>query len=228
MNYKNILLALAALAILAGGTGYYLLTRPTKTASQTVAPTPNAAGTSETTKLPGFNIVSLSSRANFSIYELLNGKDKTVIGTTNQITGAVDMDRNDLSSATFSDFRINARTFQTDSSQRDNAIRRMILKTEDDANEFIVFKPTGVTGTPAKAEIGQEFAFAIKGNLTISGVTKEVTFTGKSKFTNDTTFSGSVQTMVKRSDFNLIVPNLSFLANVSDDVTITFDFIASK
>lgn len=228
MNYKNIALGLVAVAVLAGGTGYYLLTRPTKAASQTVAPTPNATGTSATTKLPGYNIVSSSSQANFSIYELLNGHDKTVIGTTNQITGAVDMNRNDLSGVTFSNIRINARTFQTDSSQRDNAVRRMILKTDNDANEFIVFKPTSVAGTPAKAEIGQEFTYTIKGDLTISGVTKETTFTGKGKFTTDTTFAGSAETTVKRSDFNLVVPNLSFLANVSDDVKLTFSFIALK
>lgn len=234
---KNILFAVLAIVVLAGAGGYYMMNAPTKAPSQiAVTPTTTSNGTQATEPTPsstqpvlaGFNIVPESSKASFSIYEKLRGEDVTVIGTTNQITGAVEMDRMDLSKATFSEIRVNARTFQTDSTQRDNTTRRAILKTESDANEFITLKPTSVTGAPASAEIGTEFTYTIKGDLTITGVTKEVTFDGKGKFVSETEFVGSAEASVKRSDYNLIVPDLPFLADVADNVGLSIEFTAKK
>jgi len=223
--------------IFAGFIAYSTLTAPTKAPStppivsdKRLEPTPTNEPVTPINDTPTntYGIVMTSSKTTFSIFEMLRGEPRTVIGTTTNVSGYIDVDPTDLKKATISEIRINARSFATDSSQRDNMIRRTILKTEDDANEFIVFTPKSVKGLPASAAIGMEFTFNVTGDLLIAGVTKETTFQGTGKFTSDTELTGTAKTKVKRADFNIIIPNLPFLADIADEVPLQIDFIAKK
>jgi polyisoprenoid-binding protein YceI len=245
-------LAVIVVLVLGGGGFYFYATAPTKAPSVLVTdqddtanrenvpnqPTPaeqrqNVMVASGTVMAPPvadgkFHIVSDQSTASFTLNELLRGQPVVVIGKTSQVSGAVQADPANLAATTFETFKINARTFVTDSDMRNNAIRRMILKTEDDANEFIEFTPKTVTGAPAKAVIGQAFTYKITGDLKVSGTTKEVTFDGTGTFVSADQISGSVQTKIHYPDFGVTVPNLPFLANVDQDTTLKLDFIAKK
>ncbi len=246
----------AVVVVLLGGAGVYAyVTAPTKAPSTVVGTQPQmdhagmvmdngqmmATNTDQTAMMMAsgtmmmapladgkYHIVPEQSTASFSLEEDLRGNHITVLGTTNQVTGAIKVDRTNLTTAQFDPIRINARTFVTDSEQRNNAIRRMILKTEDDANEYIEFTPKSVTGVPAKAELGQSFTFKVTGDLRVSGTTKEVTFDGTGSFTTEDQIAGTAQTKVHYPDFGVSVPNLPFLANVDQDTTLKIDFVAKK
>ncbi len=234
----------AAIVILLGGAGVYAyVISPTKAPSTVMEEgrmmNPSgangegammASGTTMTQPVADgrYHIVPAESTASFSLEEDLRGTHITVLGTTSQISGALKADPANLTTAEFDTIRINARTFVTDSEQRNNAIRRMILKTENDANEFIEFMPKSVTGAPASATIGQPFTFKATGDLKVSGVTKEVTFDGTATFVSNDEIKGSAQTKVHYPDFGVTVPNLPFLANVDQDTTLKLDFVAKK
>jgi polyisoprenoid-binding protein YceI len=242
---KKALIALAVIVLLgiAGAAAYAFITSPTKAPSSTPTsqtpperpmggqpqtPAPEASAPSTDSPSGTYRIIPESSKASFSIFEMLRGEPKTVVGTTSNISGYFDANPSDLTEASISAIRINARTFQTDSNQRDNTTRRAILKTEDDANEFIVFTPSAMEGLPASAKIGDEVTYRITGDLLVSGITKEATFEGKGKFISDTEFNGTASTTVLRSDYNLIVPSFPFLADVADIVSLQIDFVAKK
>lgn len=238
---KTLAIALAVLVLFgaAGIAAYSYITSPTKGPSQVVntpsKPAPVEQKPVELSTAPAenmgegaFRIDTASSKATFSIFEMLRGEPKTVIGTTTNISGEFMVDMNDLAEAKLGTIYINARTFSTDSSQRDNTTRRAILKTEDDANEFIVFKATDIDGLPTSTATGTALTYSITGDLTISGVTKPAVFNGSGTFNSENEFAGTASTTVKRSDFNLIVPSLPFLADVADEVPLTIEFVAKR
>lgn len=239
------LIAVIAIALVGAGVYAYVIS-PTKAPSAMVDDRTggaamtggvmtggNAMNASGTTAMPAMNdgkyhIVAEQSKASFSLEEDLRGTHITVTGVTSQVSGAVKADRTNLTAIQLDPIRINARTFVTDNESRNNAIRRMILKTEDDANEFIEFIPKSVTDVPATADVGQAFPFKVVGDLKVSGTTKEVTFTGTAKFVSDTQLSGTAETKVHYPDFGVTVPNLPFLANVDQDTTLKIEFVAQK
>ncbi|MCK9361170.1 YceI family protein [Patescibacteria group bacterium] len=241
-NLKIALAVVIVLAVAGGAYAFYLVGTPTKAPSQPVAapngqnPPPALPEASENIPVPMmatgtesiFRIDAQASKAEFTLNEVLRGEPKTVVGTTNNVSGEIAVDPEHTDQARIGTIRINARTFKTDSEQRNRAIVRMIFKSEDDANEFIEFTPTQIVGVPTSTKAGEEFAFIVTGDLTISGVTKSTTFEGKGQFVSDTEIKGALETMVHYGDFNLAVPNLPFLANVDQDVKLLFEFVAKK
>jgi polyisoprenoid-binding protein YceI len=232
---KKGLIAVLAFVVLVGigGIGAYAyMTAPTKGPTQMTPPPrqqPKPLTAADQTTADAitlgagqtlFQINSASSVATFTLNEVLRGNPKTVVGTsTGMIAGQIGYDKTNPASSTIGTIKLNARTFVTDEEMRNNTIRRMILKTEDDANEFITFKPTLITGATS--------TFTITGDLTIAGVTKPVTFNANTTLNSDGTLSIHASTTVKRGDFNLVIPNFPFLANVQDEVVLNLNLIAT-
>lgn len=225
---KAFILVIAFFGVVGIG-AYAYVVRPTKAPSE--PPATDQQNTTANNETPDngstYTIVSERSSATFSLDEELRGEHVTVVGTTNSVSGSVTADRNDLSDAQIAVIRVNARTFLTDSEQRNNAIRRLILKTENDANEFITFTTKSISGMPASAEVGQSFPFEATGDLYVAGTTKEVTFRGTAMFDSDSEISGSAETLLHYPDFGITVPDLPFLANVEKDVLLKINFVAT-
>lgn len=204
-------------------------------ALDTTAATDTEATTAETAATGGeagtsvqvFMIDQSQSTARFTLDEELMGSPKTVVGATNLVDGAISIDLSDLSKTTISPIQIDARGFATDSDRRDGAIQRFVLGSNSDENRYIVFTPTAITGFPATAAVGDTFELQIAGDLTISGVTKAVTFVTRVTVNSETQISGLATAQVLRSDFNLTIPSVPNVANVTDEVLLEFQFIAS-
>ncbi len=245
MQQKHYIIAGILILIVVGVSSYAYLVAPTKGPSQPIAPVANEAPKNpepvteptptptETTKLPEeqerYTIVSSESSATFELDELLRGEPVTVIGINKgEVSGDFIINRQNLPASTIGTVRVNARTFVTDSEQRNNAIRRMILKTEDDANEFITFKATSVTGLPTTIADDKSFNFKIVGDLTVSGTTKPATFDAMGQFKADGTFTAQASSIIKRGDFNIVVPSLPFLANIEEEVELSLQLVAKK
>ena len=174
-----------------------------------------------------FTIDPAQSQARFTLDEELMGSPKTVVGATQAVEGAITIDLADPAKTAIGPIQIDARSLATDSSRRDGAIQRFILGTSNDANRYIVFTPTAIAGVPAKAAVGDTLELQVTGDLTISGVSKPVTFATTVKVDSENQLSGLATAQVLRSDFNLSIPSVPSVANVTDEVKLELEFVAT-
>jgi polyisoprenoid-binding protein YceI len=206
-----------------------LTTPPLADATTTTA---DGTGTSE---VPGitsggvaaFVVDGAQSTATYEVDEILRGNPNRVVGVTNEVAGQVAFDPSDLSTVQFSEILINARTFETDSSNRDRQVRGpVVLDSGNDEFEFISFAVTSVEGLPASVAVGETVTAQVVGDLTIKGTTQEVTFDLMVALTDGSTVAGTATAVVLRSDFGIDIPQVPGVAGVDDDVTLILDFVA--
>ncbi|HEY0908312.1 MAG TPA: YceI family protein [Candidatus Paceibacterota bacterium] len=218
---KIIWIIIAVIAVAAIATFAYFLkpvSAPSQDINEVTSKLPAGSATSSV-----YRISQKESLVTFTMNELLRGKPFLVVGTTTQIAGdiAVKDGKFDIG-----ELAINAKTLVTDSASRNGAIARAILKSETPGNEFMIFRPSSNDFTGALA-MGKEVSFNVMGDLTISGVTKPVTF--KVTATVEAgKVTGTATTTLKRSDFNLKIPDLSFIANVDDEFPVTAKIVADR
>mgnify|MGYP001557956316 FL=1 len=175
-----------------------------------------------------YRISQNQSRVEFNINEVLNGQPNTVVGTTNQVAGDILLDIESPPNSQIGAVRVNARTLKTDSSQRDGAISRFIIKSDNDNYEFIDFTTTQISGLPEKIIPGEKFNFQIIGDLKVVKTTRQVVFDAVFELTPENNLKGLAQSVVKYTDFGLTIPNVPFVANVEDRVILKIDFLAEK
>lgn len=165
-----------------------------------------------------YTISNTGSRAQYELDETLKGNPKHVVGTTAAVTGQIQVEAGVV---TIGDIAVNARTFKTDAEKRDNAVGRYILKSEEPANEFITFRNITVSSSSGLMEIGKTVMADATGDLTIAGVTKPTTFRVEGALKEGGFLEGTATATVKRSDFDLKIPEIESVANVSDEVLLT-------
>ena len=123
---------------------------------------------------------------------------------------------------------VNARTLQTDSSLRDRAIRGpVVLNSASDEFELITFDPMAIDGLPDTLSVGDSARFTVTGDLTIKGTTQSVTFAVDASWPQQDRIEGSATATVDRTDFGIDIPNAPGVADVSEEVTLTLDFVAT-
>lgn len=233
-SVKKISLGIALLIPITGFGAFAHLTRPIAEPSQSgqavidamVGEDQNAAGGTVITDR--FELVSAESQARFEIDEILNDQPVRVVGVTSDVTGSIVLIPGALAESSVTPIVVNARTLKTDNERRNGALGRMILKSEDPANEFITFVPTALNDLPASLAVGETISFKVTGNLTVSGTTKEVTFDATATYESADRVTGSASTVVNYKDFGLVVPNLPFLAWVDENVTLAVDLVATR
>ena len=171
-----------------------------------------------------FEIRSDVSLVSFVLQEDLRGVRTVVEGTTPDVVGQIVVDFDDPSASQIGTILINARTIETGSSFRDRAIRGQILESADDEFEFITFVPTATAGLPS--EPADSYAFTVTGDLTIRTITQSVTFDVTIDASSEGEISGSASAQVLRADFDLKIPSVPNVANVTDEVELTIEFVA--
>jgi polyisoprenoid-binding protein YceI len=197
-------------------------TIPTNTAESAASPTAEAGPASDLTVL---QIIPDQSEVRFILSEVLRGQPTTVVGATDQVAGEIAVNPNDLSTAQVGVIQVNARDLATDNNQRNQAIRNRILHTND--YEFITFTPTAVIGLTGSAQPGDTFTFQLAGNLTIRDVTQPVVFEVTATVDALNQLSGTAVTTVQRADYDLNIPSVPQVANVSEAVQVELDFVAA-
>lgn len=210
---KKIIIGIIIIAAAIGV--FFYATRPVSAPTQDINDTTTEKQSDKEETV--YRIKQENSQAKFTIKETLRGEPFTAVGITNQIAGNITVSNDALEIGTLT---INAKTFKTDSAQRDGAIARFILKSDQTENEFITFKPTLTKQTSATTA-------TVTGDLTISGITKPTTFLVTTDITDDT-INGTATATLKRSDFKLTIPNIPFVANVSDTFTVSAKIVAEK
>ncbi len=174
-----------------------------------------------------FKIVSAESMASFTLEEDLRGLRTTVIGSTSEVGGSIMVDRSKPSASSIGAIVINARTLETDNSFRNRALRSQILKSAQAEYEFIVFEPRELSNWSADSiALGDSVTVDVSGDLTVAGVTRSVTFAATVTLESETEISGSASVNLLHSDFGLVIPDVPSVANITDDVTLSLEFVA--
>ena len=215
----------------AGGSGEPSTDLMTPELSVTTTTTPTGSSTTgssnETTGGSSFEIDQARSIARFEIDEFLNGNPTHVVGTTDQVVGQIRVDVTDLSSIEFSEIIVNARTLDTGSERRDRAMRGpIILDSGSDENELITLVVTSVDGLSGEAAVGESFEFTVDGDLTIKGNTQPVTFDVVVALVDDNTVEGSAAANITRDMFEIGIPSVASVADVTNEVLIGLEFVA--
>ena len=225
-KFRILVSVVALIAVVATGAFLYV-TRDIAAPSQSVQ-----AGAQELTPSTNsdgqvvFRISQDESKAAFSVSEVLNGSNNLVVGTTNQVAGDILVNLSNPSAAQVGEIRINARTFATDNSRRDNMVARFVLRSEDNANEFITFQPTSTSGLPASISVGDTLQFQVTGKLTVAGASNVATFNVTAALTSQDQLTGHATATISRSDFSLTIPQVPSVASVEEKLTLTLDFVA--
>jgi polyisoprenoid-binding protein YceI len=194
-----------------------------------VESTPEAAPTdvADTASEPVvFAIVAGESQASFSIDEVLRGEPVTVVGVTDQVAGQLSLDPARLQDTQVGVITINARTLETDNEFRNRAIKNAILLTND--YEFISFTPNELRGLPDNGVVGETYSFEMSGDLTITDVTRPVTFVVEVTPVSATRIEGTASASVLYQDFELRIPDSPSVDTVDDEVRLELRFAAES
>jgi polyisoprenoid-binding protein YceI len=173
-----------------------------------------------------FRIDKTQSQVSFHLQEDLSGVRTNVIGVTNEVAGDVLVDFAQPEQSVVGQIRINARTLETDRSARNNRIRSSILNTN--TYEFIEFTPTQLLNFPANPQIGQQLSFQIVGDLLIREISQRVTFDATVTLVDDNRLEGTASTVITRDQFDLEIPRVPGVANVTNEVDLRIDFVALR
>jgi polyisoprenoid-binding protein YceI len=206
---------------------------PTPTAEAAADATPEETEASETapaegsSELRAFKIDPAQSEARFIVDEVLFGNPNTVTGRTTEVSGEIQVNLSDPTQTTVSEIQINARSLATDNRFRNRSINRLILQSNRDEYQFITFTPTAIEGLPSAAAAGDTFAFQITGDLKIREIVQPTTFDVSVTADSDTQITGLAQTVVTRAAFELTIPNVEGVADVTDEVRLELEFVAT-
>ncbi|MCB8943085.1 MAG: YceI family protein [Ardenticatenaceae bacterium] len=224
MKKQVLFIGIVIALLIAAVVSYNLFQAPEAATNTAVSP---AAVSQELAVADGtiYTIDTTSSEARFIIEEILRNVDTTVVGTTNQVSGQVALNKDNANSAQISEILINARTLATDQGMRNRAISNQILLTNQ--FEHISFKPTQLVGLPDSVQVGQTYTFQIVGDLTIIGQTKEVTFEAEATLVSESELTGLATTTLKYEEFDVKIPFSQAVQAVSDEVTLELEFSAN-
>jgi len=220
---KKILYVVAAIIVLIGIFFLYV-TRPISLPQVDV--TDNGADTGATATSSAQSWTMSKGDAKFEADETLRGKPFHVVGETSSVGGDVSYDA--ATGVVSGLVRVDGSTIKTDSTQRDGAIARLILHTTDANKRFITFAPKSLKNVPPDPTLNTDHTFSITGTLTINGISKEATWTVTGRAAEGGTLTGIAKTTVKRGDYDLKIPNIPFVANVSENVDLTLNFTFLK
>ncbi len=147
-----------------------------------------------------------------------------VEGSTQQISGQLELNLDDLSAALGSNsFTVQMNTLATDRRNRDNWIRTDGPRFDEFPEA--TFVATAIEGAPATYTEGEEVSFKLTGDLTVREVTKTVTFDVTAKLVGDT-LTGVAHTNALISDFGIEPPSFANTLTVGDELGIRVEFTA--
>jgi polyisoprenoid-binding protein YceI len=165
------------------------------------------------------------SSASYRVTEQLVGINfpNDAIGTSPTVAGSLTIAA-DGSISPGSKLTIDLRNLKSDQDQRDGYVRTKVLETEK--YPLAEFVPTRIQGLPVMIPTQGQVGFQLTGNMTIHGVTKEVTFQGIATFGRDSTVAGRAKTTFNFGTFGLPKPSIARLMSVDDkiDLEIVYRF----
>lgn len=171
-----------------------------------------------------FVLISEESEAEYSINEILRGVPTLVVGKSQSISGNVLINDQNALEIVGGEIKIDAKSFKTDIGARDNNVAKLILKANEEGNEFIVFKPASISGLEGGLILNEDLPVEIIGDLTIAGVTQAMTFVGTINWSDENTFSGLITSDLTYANFGLVLPDFNFFTDVDEIAKLKINF----
>lgn len=163
-------------------------------------------GSTTTSGDPGTGIDGTWSTADgsvvqYRIAEVLFGQDSEATGAADGVTGTVE-----ISGATVSavDVEVDMTTFESPEAQRDGQFQNRIMETDEfPTATFTLTEPIDLGSIPAD---GEDITVQATGDLTMHGVTQEVTFELVARLTGST-FAANATIPITFSDYDIDDPS---------------------
>lgn len=171
-------------------------------------------------------IDNTKSQVSFTLNEKLMGNPTTVVGATPKVNGQIMIDWTNPANTKVGKIEIDATDFKTNNERRNGAIQRFILQT--DQFPVVTFEPTAIEGLPASVKAGDALTFKITGNLTVRNITAPVTFDVTANAKSETEIEGTAKANTTRTAFQLTIPSVPNVADVTDEVALELTFVATK
>ena len=143
------------------------------------------------------------------------------VGTSKAITGTLVLAGDGSIDSAHSKLTIDATSLQSDQDRRDNYIRTQTLET--DKFPTIDFVPRRIQGVPSPLPVNGQAGFQLTGDLTVHGVTKEVTWKGVATFAKDQV-AGRAMTDFTFETFGLPRPQIPLLLSLDDKIALEVEF----
>jgi polyisoprenoid-binding protein YceI len=138
------------------------------------------------------------------------------------VTGAIIVNP-DGSIAPGSKISVDLTKIQSDQSMRDGYVRGRVLETEKYPTlDFVPKRAVGLP-SPLPSGMGAQAGFQLVGDMTVHGVTKEVTWNVVATFANDAV-DGRATITTDFATFNMTKPSLARLLSVDDKIELEIEF----
>ncbi len=152
-----------------------------------------------------------------------NNRFATAIGMTSEVNGEVYANPEDPTKSRLGVITVDISTLTSDSSRRDNAIRRDWL--ESSKYPLVTFVPRSITNLPETYTPGQPYTFEVQGELTIKQTTLGAEFSVTASF-DQQELKGSAVSEFKMSDFDIGPISIAGILKTEDVVKVHLDFVA--
>jgi polyisoprenoid-binding protein YceI len=171
-----------------------------------------------------YRIDPTQSSVTYAVDENLMGQTAhRAKGSTSGIAGDLAINASNPSASRVGQIVINVEQLHSDNNGRDAQIRQRYLVSED--NPLATFAETGLSGLPPMITEGHRYHFDLTGKLTVKTTTAPVTWKVDATLTNGQLDATAIAT-VKMSTFGVGPINLAGLVTTSDNVGLTFKFVA--
>ncbi len=150
-----------------------------------------------------------------------------VSGETGDVSGELLLTSDTNPTITSMRIVVDLRTLDSGAPERDDHVRNDTLETSK--YPYAIFTVTDAQVLPGSYSEGQTVHFKLKGQLTLHGVTRSVTFNMQAELLGNVA-SGTGSTLIHLQDYNMRTPMLTTTApvTVSKDVTLMMQFVAQK
>jgi polyisoprenoid-binding protein YceI len=175
------------------------------------SPSTTADGT--TAGIDGTWTTTGESVVQYRVTEVLFGQDAEATGAADGVTGTVEIAGTVVESV---DIEVDMTTFESPEAQRDGQFQGRIMETADfPTATFTLTEPLDLGAVPAD---GERITVEATGDLTMHGVTREVTFELTAAL-NGSTFAAEAAIPITFSDYDIDDPS-GGPASVGDDGTL--------
>ena len=162
------------------------------------------------------------SFAGFRVDEVLSTiGDFTAVGRTAAVSGSIELSDTALVAATVD---VEMDTLRTDNSFRDGRIYQALNTTEFPLATFVLTEPVAL---PAGMADGEAFSGSAVGDLTIKGVTNQVTFDLQAQLVGDRIVAVGSSGVVF-SNYGVTAPTAPVVVSVEDHGTMEFQLLLTR
>ena len=152
------------------------------------------------------------------------------VGVSTGISGAIVVGLDGGVDSSLSRLTLDLSTFSSDQARRDNFLRRRVFEVEE--HPEAVFVARSASSSPLPPENPETpfpiVGFQLVGDMTLHGVTDELTWDVLATYNDEGVVEGKAQTSFPFSKFNLTAPELPFLLTVDDEIRLEIDFKVSR